>query len=168
MRCRIVLIAPSVANCPTMHKAFQLASTSRNMRGIGSVLPPVVAVFCQSYESCGRVGWRGPDARWERVLPVCLPNTIPSHARSLLRGILLLRPAARRRSAFPVPSRTSLRTAAKNAAQTSSGLRPIKHSLALGSIGPLRLLSDPSKFGNSKRRHHHGNEPRNSHRQPRQ
>ena len=140
MRFRVVLPGPSVANYPTMHDAFQLASTSRDMRGIGSVLRHVERVLRQSYETCGRVGWHGPDARLERVLPMCLPNAIPSHTRSLLRGILLLRPAARRRSAFPVPSRTSLRTAAKNASQTSSGLRPRKHSLALGSMGPLRLV----------------------------
>ena len=65
------------------------------------------------------------------------PTTNPVHARSLLRGIHPLRPAARRRSAFPVPSGTSLKAAAENAAQTSSGLRPRKHSLALGSMGPF-------------------------------
>jgi len=65
------------------------------------------------------------------------PTTNPVHARSLLRGKHPLRPAARRRSAFPVPSGTSLKTAAKSAAQTSTGLRPRKHSLALGSMGPF-------------------------------
>ena len=73
MRFRIVLLGPSVANYPTMHEAFQHASTSRDMRGIGSVLRPVDTVFCQSYENCGRVGWRGPDVRWKRVLPVVSP-----------------------------------------------------------------------------------------------
>src|SRR5271170_5202901 len=86
---------------------------------------------------------------------VFLPNTIPPHARSLLRGILPLRPAARRRSAFPVPPKTSLRTAAKNAAQTSFGLRPIKHFLGTWEHGPTSLSSDPSKFREFK----HGDSP---------
>ena len=130
MRFRVILPAPSVPDCPTMDEAFQLDYTKRNTPGNGSILRPVVSVRRWWCECDGQVGWHGPDARWERVLPMCLPNTIPSHARSLLREIPLLRPAARRRSAFPVPSRTSLKAAAKNAAQTSSGLRPRKHSLA--------------------------------------
>jgi hypothetical protein len=77
------------------------------------------------------------DQRDKGVHSGMSPTTNPVHARSLLRGVHPLRPAARRRSAFPVPSRTSLKAAAMNAAQTSSGLRPRKHSLALGSMGPF-------------------------------
>ncbi len=73
MRFRIVLLGPSVANCATMHEAFQLVSMSRDMRGIGCVLRPVETVSWQSSESCGRVGWHGPNARWELVLAMCLP-----------------------------------------------------------------------------------------------
>ena len=103
----------SKANRPKMYGAFELVRTCRIRRGIGCVLPPLERVLCQLYESRMVVEWHEPDARWKRVLPICLPNTIPSHTRSLLRGIPLLRPAARRRSAFPVPSRTSLKTAVK-------------------------------------------------------
>ena len=109
-----------------------------------------------------------PMQREGQCSAVFLLNAIPPHARSLLRGIPPLRPAARRRSAFLVPSITSLRTAAKNTAQTSSGLRPRKHSLALGSMGPLRLLVTRASFGNSKTETHHVSEQSNHRRLPRQ
>jgi single-strand DNA-binding protein len=62
----------------------------------------------------------------------CHPVRIPSSSRDHASGSFR-RPAARRRSAFSAPPRTSLKAAAKNAAQTSSGPTPRKHSLALGS-----------------------------------
>jgi single-strand DNA-binding protein len=47
----------------------------------------------------------------------------------------------------------------------SNFFRPAPKKALLGTWEhrPTSLISDPSKFGNSKRRHHHGNEPRNPH-----
>jgi hypothetical protein len=128
----------SVADRRSVRGAFELAHEGQCVRGIGGVSmlveqghrPVVVGALWREWRELG-------GARGFRFCKGVSPQINPNHARSLLREIPPLRPAARRRSAFPVPSATSLRTAAKNAAQTSSGLRPRKHSSALGSMGPF-------------------------------
>jgi hypothetical protein len=75
------------------------------------------------------------------------PQDIPGHARSLLRGqtgalrlgVVLLR--LRRPCGVSVPPRTSLRAAAKNAAQISSGPRQESTPWHLGA-GPTRSLRE--------------------------
>ena len=71
-----------------------------------------------------------------------LPPRIPSSTRGHASGPFR-RPAARRRSASlrSVPPRTSLKTAAKNAAQTSSGPRQESTPWHLGA-GPTRSLRE--------------------------
>lgn len=101
MRFRVILLIPSVTNYPTMNETFQLGSASRKTRCISSVLRPVVSVLCWSGESYGLVGWHKPDARWERVLSMCLPDTIPSHARSPLRGNTPIAPCGTASFCFP-------------------------------------------------------------------
>ena len=73
-----------------------------------------------------------------------LPNSIPSHARSLLRGILPWRPAARRRSAFPVPSGTSLRTGGRELRPNFFRPAPKKALLGTWEHGPTPPIRDPS------------------------
>jgi hypothetical protein len=80
-----------------------------------------------SIRAFGR-GKRGDSFGSSECHPVRIPSSSRDHASGPFR-----RPAARRRSAFSAPPRTSLKAAAKNAAQTSSGHPPRKHSLALGS-----------------------------------
>ena len=81
-------------------------------------------VFCRAF---GR-GKRGDSYGSFECHPVRIPSSSRDHASGPFR-----RPAARRRSAFSAPPRTSLKSAAKSTAQTSSGPTPRKHSLALGS-----------------------------------
>ncbi len=104
MNCRTMTalqpLSESMANRPMTSGAFELADRGRIVRGIGGILdlvPP--SNRCVGIAFLG--GWHELEERWRPGSPMCLSNAIPSHARSLLRGILLLRPAARRRSAFP-------------------------------------------------------------------
>src|SRR5271155_1203716 len=61
-------------------------------------------------------------------LPLRIPSSTRGHASGPFR-----RPAARRRSAFPVPPKTSLKSRGKVRRSNFFRAPPIKHSLALGS-----------------------------------
>ena len=67
-----------------------------------------------------------------------------------------------------VPPKTSLRTTATNAAQTSFGPLPGSRPSALGSRAHSRgfAMHAPSQFGSSKRRNRHVSEQNHAHRFP--
>jgi hypothetical protein len=100
-----------------------------------------------------------------------LPPRIPSSARGHASG-LFRRPAARRRSAFPGPPKTSLRSCGKVRPSNFFRAPPLKHSLALGSrahsLASRRV--NPSRIREIQRNgdHHHVLKQSHPHRLPRQ
>jgi hypothetical protein len=71
---------------------------------------------------------------------VCLPQCHPVSCSVTAPGNTPIAPCGTASFCFPGALHNKFENSGKNAAQTSSGLRPRKHSLALGSMGPLRLV----------------------------
>jgi hypothetical protein len=111
----------------TAHSSLLAASeTAVASAGVASLSAgAAIGASWTAFRWVNGVSWR---CHWNPVLQRVSPQINPNHARSLLRGIPPLRPAARRRSAsLAAPlrglgsSQNKFVSAAKSAAQTSSG-----------------------------------------------
>ena len=111
-------------------------------------------------------GMASPRSGNSVVLEACLP--VPFLTCSVTAsGNTPIAPCGTASFCFPGALQNKFENSGKE--RRSNFFRPAPNKALLGSWEhrPTSLISDPSKFGNSKRRHHHGNEPRNPHRQPR-